>query len=63
VVIINDIEQEKEPSIAPQVASEMKMLLTKNQKILRMITVGSDRKNIFDETDKNYLAEIADTVV
>ncbi|MHA2225059.1 MAG: GAF domain-containing protein [Candidatus Hodarchaeales archaeon] len=63
MVIINDIEQEKEPSIAPQVASEMKMLLTKNQKILRMITVGSDRKNIFDETDKNYLAEIADTVV
>lgn len=63
VVIVNDIEQEKEPGIAPQVASEMKILLKKNQKILGMITVGSDRKDIFDETDKNYLAEIAETVV
>ena len=60
--IINDIDVEQKVSICPDVASESKILLTKQGKTLGMIAVGSERKNIFNEIDRKYLLEITETV-
>lgn len=60
--IINDIDVEQKISICPEVASESKILLTKNGKTLGLIAVGSERTNIFNEIDRKYLLEITETV-
>ena len=60
--IINDIKTEQKFSICPEVAAECKLLLTKNNTILGLIAVGSENPNIFDETDRKNLLEIAETV-
>ncbi|MFX0208444.1 MAG: hypothetical protein ACFFDT_20845 [Candidatus Hodarchaeota archaeon] len=60
--IINDINAKQKLSICPDVYSEFKLLLRKNNKILGLIVVGSENPNIFDEIDQKYLLEIAETV-
>ena len=60
--IINDINTEQKFSICPNVASECKILLMKNARTLGLIVAGSKETNIFDETDRKFLLEIAETV-
>lgn len=60
--IINDINTEQKLSICPEVNSECKMLLRKNNTIFSLIAVGSENPNIFDEVDRRYLLEMAETV-
>jgi putative methionine-R-sulfoxide reductase with GAF domain len=59
--IINDIKAENKLSICPEVSSECKLLLIKNETILGLIAMGSKNSNIFDEIDRKYLLEIAET--
>ena len=61
--IINDINAEPKFSVCPEVASESKMMLIKDDKIFGLIAVGSEKINIFDEIDREYLLEITETVV
>jgi putative methionine-R-sulfoxide reductase with GAF domain len=61
--IINDINAETKFSVCPEVVSESKMMLIKDDKILGMIAVGSEKINVFDEIDRKYLLEITETVV
>ena len=60
--MINDIDAEQKLSICPDVYSECKLLLIKNNEILGLIVIGSEIQNIFNETDIKYLLEIAETV-
>jgi putative methionine-R-sulfoxide reductase with GAF domain len=60
--IIHDIDAEQKLSICPNAYSECKLLLIKNNEILGLIVVGSENQNIFDEIDRKYLLEIAETV-
>lgn len=60
--IINDTDTEERFSICSDIASECKLLLTKNETALGLIVVGSDDPHSFDEIDKKYLPEIAETV-
>ena len=61
--IINDINAEQKFSVCPEVASESRMMLIKDDKIFGLIAVGSEKINIFDEIDREYLLEITETVV
>ena len=60
--IINDINSEKKLSISPDCISECKLLLKKNNAILSLIAIGSENANVFDEIDRKYLLEIAETM-
>lgn len=62
IEIINDLNAEQKISIGPEVASECKMLLMKNKKILGLIVIGSEGINNFDEIDSKYLMEITEIV-
>lgn len=60
--IINDIKAEQKLSISPDCASECKFLLKKNEAILSLIAIGSENSYNFDEFDRKYLLEIAETM-
>ncbi|MFX0124100.1 MAG: hypothetical protein ACFFAE_10720 [Candidatus Hodarchaeota archaeon] len=60
--VINDINAERKFSVCPEVTSECKLLLTKNNTTLGLIAIGSENQNFFDEIDRKYLLEIAETV-
>ena len=49
-------------SVCSEISSECKLLLTKNETCLELIVIGSDEPDSFDEIDKKYLLEIAETV-
>ncbi|UCG02263.1 MAG: hypothetical protein JSW11_22060 [Candidatus Heimdallarchaeota archaeon] len=60
--IISDITAEPKFSVCPDVASECKLLIMKHNTTLGLIVIGSDNPNTFNEIDRKYLLEIAETV-
>ncbi|MFX1537944.1 MAG: hypothetical protein ACFFDI_27440 [Promethearchaeota archaeon] len=60
--IINDIDIKHKLSVCPDVYSECKLFLRINNDILGLIAIGSEKPNIFDEIDRRFLLEIAETV-
>ena len=60
--LCNDIKAEGKISSYAEAASEVKVLIRKQEKIFGLIAASSDEKNSFDDTDETYLLEVVETI-
>ena len=60
--LCNDIKGEGKISSYAEAASEIKVLIRKQEKIFGLIAASSNNENIFDETDEKYLLEVVETI-